>query len=214
MEKYFTKEYLIKLIITLSIVIIPIFLLEKCETNKLLSTATYNVFKNSLISIFTGVGASYMFLRIYLFNKKPKILISEHICKMNLLGKMNYVFKFVNNSDVELYDVRIEAKILTPFNDVSGKNLRGEEINFVDNNIYFLPCKTAKDDFNLHSIRIRTLDDLETRWKECDGSSYVRLTIIAKHSLSGFNKVFVKDFLHPDTITQKKFQKGDDLSVK
>lgn len=214
MSKYFTKEYLVKFSVVLLIIIAPLFILGQCEIYKLLSTDNFHILRNSLISVYTGIGASYIFLRIYLFNKKPKIIISEHICKMNFLGQDNYVFKFINNSEVELYDVRIEAAILTPFNDVSGKNLRGEEINFVDNNIYFLPCKASEDDYNLHSIRIRTLDDLETKWKGCDDSSFVRLTIIAKHSLSGFNKVFVKDFLHPDSITQKKFQKGDDLTVK
>ena len=41
----------------------------------------------------------------------------------------------------------------------------------------------------------------------------IRLTIIAKHSLSGFTDVFVKDFHTKDAITSKKFKSGDSLEV-
>lgn len=46
-----------------------------------------------------------------------------------------------------------------------------------------------------------------------DASSYIRLTVIAKHSLSGFTNIFVQDFYSKDAITTKKFKSGDDLGV-
>ena len=60
-------------------------------------------------------------------------------------------------------------------------------------------------------MRIRTTDNLEKDWT--DEPSFKRLTIIVKHSLSGLNKVFVKDFLSKDCISTKKFLSVNDLNV-
>ena len=214
MEKFLTKPYFIKLSIWIFFAISPFIALLILNYFLNFSETNYNLIIGGIISLLTGVLGAYIFLRVYLFNKKPKIKISANISKVNFQGETNYMFKFINVSDVELYDVKIEAKILTPFNDPTGQNLRGEEINFVNSNIYFLPCKNKHDNFNLHALRVRTTDDIETKWDNCSDSSFIRLTIIAKHSLSGFNKVFVKDFLHKNVITHKEFIKGDSLDVK
>lgn len=74
-----------------------------------------------------------------------------------------------------------------------------------------MPCNSLNDAHNLHAVRIRTTDNIEQMWS--DTSSFIRLSIIAKHSLSGFNKVFIKDFLNKDCITEKRFLSGNDLTV-
>jgi len=51
----------------------------------------------------------------------------------------------------------------------------------------------------------------EEKWT--DKSSFIKLTIIAKHSLSGLNKVYSKEFYSVDCITEKQFVSGDSLKV-
>ena len=80
------------------------------------------------------------------------------------------------------------------------------------NFIAYIPRSNDNDSFNVHAMRLRTTDNLPALWK--DKSSFIRLTIIGKHALSGFNQVFVKDFLCVDCITTKKFQSGNYLTVK
>ena len=81
-----------------------------------------------------------------------------------------------------------------------------------DNYVAYIPVEKNNDIHNLHAMRVRTVDDLEEYWT--DESCFVRLTIMAKHSLSGLNKVFVKDYLSKDCITTKKFLSGNNLGVK
>lgn len=75
----------------------------------------------------------------------------------------------------------------------------------------YIPHNKKDDKHNLHAIRIRTTNDIEQQWT--DDSSFIRLTIMAKHSLSGLNRVFSRDFHNKDCITTKKFVSGDDLTV-
>lgn len=215
MKDSLTKENILKWIFYVLIVVIPFGVLYVLHIVTIIDDTLYSDLKNIFISVFTGIGASYCFLRFYLFYKKPKIEISNYICKATIEDEINYLFKFVNNTGVELYDVRFEAYIFTPFNDTTGHNLRGRKVSFARDDIYFMPKKDSKDHYNLHAIRIRTTDDIYTIWKNSGDASYLRLTIIAKHSLSGFNKVFTKDFLHPDNIIcDKMFKKGGDLEIE
>lgn len=171
------------------------------------------IFISSLLTgVISGFVASYVFLFIYLKRKRPNIIISDYISKIEIDGKTNFLFKFVNITKSEIFDIHVEPTFYKPFGDLKGRNLQGKDINLEDNFISYIPSKIKNDDHNLHAIRIRTIDDIENGWK--DESSFIRLTIIAKHSLSGLNKVFVKDYLTKDCITTKKFVSGDDLSVK
>lgn len=163
------------------------------------------------VGVFAGIIASYIFLMYFLRKKKPKIEISTHISKRKFKGKINYFFKFVNNTNSEIFDIRVEPKFYKPVGDIKGKNLQGKDIKLVDDFFMHIPCNKEDDKHNLHAIRIRTLEKLDDEWT--DDSSFIRLTIIAKHSLSGLNKVFFKDFNTKDCITTKKFVSGSDLGV-
>lgn len=164
-----------------------------------------------IAGIISGLIASYLFLMYFLKNKKPIIEISQHINKSEFKGETNYFFKFINKTDSEIYDVRVEPTFYKPVGDIKGRNLRGTDIKLKDNFFMYIPCNEKDDKHNLHAIRIRTTNNLEEHWT--DDSSFIRLTIMARHSLSGLNKVFTKDFHNKDCITTKKFVSGDDLSV-
>lgn len=147
----------------------------------------------------------------YLKRKKPIIGMSKYISKQEFKGETNYFFKFINKTRSEIYDVKVEATFFKPVGDIEGRNLRGTDINLKDDFFMYIPhCKDSDKD-NLHAIRIRTTDDIENSWQ--DDSSFIRLTVMAKHSLSGLNKVYSKDFNTKDCITLKKFVSGDNLNV-
>lgn len=166
---------------------------------------------NLITGVVTGIAASYFFLNYFLTKKKPTIVISEHISKQVVNDEHSYLIKFVNLTDSEIFDIHIELTFFKPIGDYNGGNLQGKEINLKDNFLSYMPCNSTHDPHNLHAVRIRTTDNLEEMWK--DASSFIRLSIIAKHSLSGFNKVFIKDFLNKGCITEKRFLSGSDLTV-
>jgi hypothetical protein len=165
-----------------------------------------------IISIVTGVISSYLFLMYFLNRKRVKIEISSHISKVTFEEQTNYFFKFVNKTNSEIFDIRIEPTFYKQVGGVGGMNIQGKDITLKDNFISYIPCKKDADANSLHAMRVRTVEDLEVNWS--DSSSYIRLTVIAKHSLSGFTDIFVKDFYSKDVITTKKFKIGDDLGVE
>lgn len=165
-----------------------------------------------LIGVISGGLASYLFLIYYLGRKKPKIEISEHISKVNFKGEVNYFFKFVNKTDSEIFDVRVEATFFKPIGDLNGTNLQGIDIPLKDSFFMYIPKASPTDQHNLHCMRLRTTEDLEEKWT--DDSSKIRLTVIGRHSLSGFNQVFFKEFNSKRCITSKQFISGDSLEVK
>ena len=164
-----------------------------------------------IVSNTAGLASSYFFLVFFLYQKKPIIAISENISLVKFNGEDNYTFKFVNLTPAVIFDVRVELTFYKPVGDFKGNNLQGSDIKLKDNFIAYIPRSNDHDSFNLHAMRLRTTDNLSDLWK--DKSSFIRLTIIAKHALSGFNQVFVKDFLSVDCITTKKFQSGNYLTV-
>lgn len=164
-----------------------------------------------IISIITGVISSYLFLMYFLNRKRVKINISSHISKVTFEGQTNYFFKFVNKTKSEIFDIRIEPTFYKQVGGVGGMNIQGKDIVLKDNFISYIPRKKNSDTNSLHAMRVRTTENIELNWS--DNSSYIRLTVIAKHSLSGFTDIFVKDFYSKDVITTKKFKSGDDLGV-
>ena len=164
-----------------------------------------------VISIITGVISSYLFLMYFLNRKRAKIEISSYISKVTFEGQTNYFFKFINKTNSEIFDIRIEPTFYKQIGGVGGMNIQGKDIVLKDNFISYIPCKKKSDANSLHAMRVRTTEDIESNWN--DTSSYIRLTVIAKHSLSGFTDIFVKDFYSKDVITTRKFKTGDDLYV-
>ena len=164
-----------------------------------------------IISIITGVISSYLFLMYFLNRKRVKIEISSYISKVTFEGQTNYFFKFINKTNSEIFDIRIEPTFYKQVGGVGGMNIQGKDIILKDNFISYIPCKKKSDSNSLHAMRVRTTEDIELNWS--DTSSYIRLTVIAKHSLSGFTDIFVKDFYSKDVITTRKFKTGDDLDV-
>ncbi|OXB04249.1 hypothetical protein [Flavobacterium pectinovorum] len=170
-----------------------------------------DVILNVIISIMAGIASSYLFLMHFLNRKRVKIEISSHISKVSFEGQTNYFFKFINKTNAEIFDIRIEPTFYRQVGGVGGMNIQGKDIELKDNFISYIPCKKKSDTNSLHAMRVRTTEDIELNWS--DASSYIRLTVIAKHSLSGFTDIFVRDFYSKDVITTKKFKSGDDLDV-
>lgn len=164
-----------------------------------------------VISIITGVISSYLFLMYFLNRKRVKIEISSYISKVTFEGQTNYFFKFINKTNCEIFDIRIEPTFYKQVGGVGGMNIQGKDIVLKDNFISYIPSKKSTDTNSLHAMRVRTVEDIESNWS--DTSSYIRLTVIAKHSLSGCTDIFVKDFYSKDVITTSKFKSGDDLGV-
>ena len=93
---------------------------------------------------------------------------------MEIDGETNYLFKLVNKTDYDLFDVKFETTFYKPVG-MNGKNLQSKDITLKDDYILHLPKNNDSDIYNLHAKWIRTSEDIEARWT--DASSFIRLTI-------------------------------------
>lgn len=113
-----------------------------------------------LISIVTGVFSSYLFLMYYLNRKRVRIEISPNISKVVFEGQTNYFFKFINKTNSEIFDVRVEPTFYKQVGGVGGMNIQGKDILLKDNFISYIPCKNKSDSNSLHAMRVRTTEDI------------------------------------------------------
>ncbi|WP_298148623.1 hypothetical protein [Flavobacterium sp.] len=172
----------------------------------------FEILTSQFLSIATGLISSYLFLIYFLRKKRAQISISPHISKRELDGQINYFFKFVNKTRAEIFDVRVEPTFYKQVGGIGGLNIQGKDIKLVQDFISYIPEGKSADPNSLHAWRVRTTQDLEEEWQ--DESTYIRLTIIAKHSLSGFSSIFVQEFHSKASITSKQFVTGDSLEVR
>jgi MFS superfamily sulfate permease-like transporter len=169
------------------------------------------VMTSLLTGVISGIVASVIFLHFYVKKKRPKIEISEKISKKEFQGETNYFFKFINDTDSEIFDVKLELTFHKPVGALGGQNLQGTDVKLKDDFISCIPCRDKNDKHNLHAMRIRTTENLVSQWE--DESSFLRLTIIAKHSLSGLNKIFKQDYYSRKDISMNDFVCGDNLNI-
>jgi hypothetical protein len=171
-------------------------------------------YSNIFIGLLSGIGSGFIssicFLKFFLSKKIPRIKISDYISKQSINNQECFIFKFVNLTNSELFDVRFNLIIFTPVGDLNGPNIKVKEIKLSENFMAYISTKSKNDKFNSFAVRILTKENLDELWEQ---NTFLRLTIIAKHSYSGFNKVYTKDFLK-DNISTKGFVSGESLEVK
>ncbi|MDM1408588.1 hypothetical protein [Myroides sp. DF42-4-2] len=175
----------------------------------------YNALVSVVIGILTGVLASYIFLKYFLQTLKPSIEISNYICKTKREGQTLYIFKFINKTKYELFDVTLDLSSYKTIGAFGGQNLRITKINLKQSKISSIPTYNPKNDkHHTYAAIISTEENLNDFFKKSyNQSDYLKLTVIAKHSLSGLNKVFTQDFHASHCIKNKNFAFGDSLEL-
>ncbi len=165
-----------------------------------------------LAGIVSSIIASYIFLYHFLTKKVPIIEISDYISKkVHPDDSVEYRFKIVNKTNAPVYDVTLDAYFLTPTGSDGGQNLLIEVIKVNNNTYTHVPCKKKNDNNALHAVQVRCNDKIEEKWS--NPSMYLRLEVIGKHEISGFSKVFVKDFHSKNIIKNGQFKFGNNLEI-
>ncbi len=165
----------------------------------------------SISGVGTGLLSSYIFLMYFLRFKKPSMEIANCISlTVEDDGSECYWFKIVNKTDYAVYSVQVSAFFMTPVGSDGGQNLSIEPINLKYNSYYHIPSKNKKDIHALHAVRVRCFEQIQSKWGK---STFLRVEVFAKHELSGFSKIFVKDFHKPTCIKKGEFKFGDELTI-
>lgn len=121
-----------------------------------------------------------------------------------------YTFKIINQTNCSIYSVKVDACFMTPTGADGGANLTIERIPLKYDNYSHIPRRALNDSHACHAVRIKCPEPLEKKWEK---SSFLRLEVFAKHELSGFSRIFVKDYHNKSSIRNGEFKFGDDLSI-
>lgn len=171
------------------------------------------VSQSMLLGALSSFISSFVFIFSMLFLFKPKIAISNFMCKGQLPQEPGSYFcfiKVVNKSWFNAYEIKaVLQKVRTyPTPPVGMTNNRVTNLTLVlDQLTHLAPYrpywirKEAK-----HAYRFRTTEDI-TAIVNNDLES-VRIQIFAKHGLTGLTKVFVEQYSHISQIKRGTFTYG------
>ena len=149
-----------------------------------------------IIGIISGVFSNYWFYNRKIKkinNLRPKIEVIDFISKIKNKNKQfEYWLKFINQTDAHLIDINISLTVSNTYTEEGGQSLKNIRL-IINKNIPSIPCKDEKDNLNLHSYRIRLNTDITKEFINIKGekeeSRFLRLEIIAKHSISGLSNI-------------------------
>ncbi len=114
-----------------------------------------------------------------------------------------------------IYEVKIELYLATLYGDGHGtSSVRYQEIPMLYQDFMYLPSMVWKEgrEHAEYAQIFMTDKRVEELWK--NESQYLEFRMVAKHGLSGFNKVIMKRFTDKDVIKNGKFIYGTSTKCK
>ena len=167
----------------------------------------YDVF----FSVVTGFAGSLLVV-LFFYRLKPKVEISKFIAEQGSGDDITYGFKIINRTSYPLIDISVELVLITPKNVPGGTVHAGREISLLRNRFFELGEFDKKDKEAQYALRIGSAEKIREIWTS--ETQYLRLNVIAKHSLSGFSKVVSQNYHTLGDIRPGKHRAGNDLTVE
>jgi hypothetical protein len=167
-----------------------------------------------LLGAISSLIASVVFL-LFLTRVRPRIIISECIAKgTSANGKAIYRIKVINRTRVPIINVKAQLHFMRPTVAPGGIIYISKEIKLQRSEIMELSEFNLKDNTAAYAYRFRSYEDLDESWND-DKQSYLRFRLYATHSISGFSRVFRKDFhTKRNSIVDGDFAFGNSVEVK
>ena len=166
-----------------------------------------------IIGVLSSVIASLIFLS-FLTRVRPKLEISDKIAKGKSLttGDIIYRIKVINKSRRPVINVKAQLHLITPIVIPGGMLLKSKEIPLKRSEVMYLEKFDPSDKQAKYAFRFTTYGNIENIWKD-DRQSFLRFRIIATDSISGFTKVFVKNYHIKSLIKEGEFEFGNSMKI-
>lgn len=167
-----------------------------------------------IIGILSSFLASIIFL-LFLTRVRPNIVISDKIAK-SISSKTNntvYIIKVVNKTGRSIIDIKAELHLINLVIMPGGILKNTQKITLKNSELMEIAKIDLKDkEADLGDYRFITYEDIEEIW---DNNKFLRFKISAKDSLSGFSRVFTKNYhVKRNSIKEGKFEVGNSLEIK
>ena len=178
----------------------------------LLNLITDFLAANFIGKIIFNLICSFLFILIILWLLRPKLLISEKICVIELYGKKYFTYKIVNKSIFNAYDVKFSLQRRTPYIVSNNKvNYEMKVVPLIRSEIFYIPKYKSEKGIGEHSILIATLEDLSLDIHK-ENLDY-ELSVSAKHGLSNITTVFHNRYEDKNSLHNGRFKFGKSLDV-
>jgi hypothetical protein len=170
--------------------------------------------------VLSGFIASLIFI-IFFSRIRPNIKISDKICYSfgpilfpdELEGKPIYEIKAINRSRRAAINLRAELQIVAQRFTKGGPVQYWKDIALVRPNPMHIEKYNKKDTEGLYAFRFRTFENLDPLWSD-DDTAFLRFRLVATDSLSGFSKVFVRNYYtKKDYLVEGRFASSDSFEI-
>jgi len=165
-----------------------------------------------LISMLSSFFAALVFASLIRLIR-PKIRISEQIAKgKDLKGNTVYRIKVVNQTRRAVMGLKAYLYITTPVEIPAGTLKSTEQIPLVRSEVLELAKYKRETETEVFSFNFITQVDLDGLWD--DSRSFLRFRLYVVDSLSGFGRLFIKDYhLRRTTIKEGSFEARGSLKI-
>lgn len=167
-----------------------------------------------IIGVLSSAVACLIFL-LFLSRIRPKIIISDQIAKeKSIKGSIAYRIRVINKTHRPIMDIKAQLHRVTLIVVPGGTIPKVKEIPLKRSEIMELPKFDPRDKEANYAYRFVTYENVEEIWGD-DTKSYLRFRIYAKDSLSGFGKVFIKNYhTKRNSIKEGSFKVGNSLEIR
>ncbi len=169
-------------------------------------------YQSIIIGLLSSVTASFIFLLLMLA-MRPRIEISALIARTNYDGRKVFVVKIINRCWWKLYDIHAELAHVSFENVTGGQNVYSKPLSLLKNNLWSINSIHGwSADVNAEYAALCVcLDDLDVLWTN---DTMIEFRVMARHSLSGFNKVMRRRYYKAQsTIRDGLFKFGKSLEI-
>ena len=172
------------------------------------------------IIIPVSIITSFIFL-LFIALLRPIVTVSNLILHSEITNRKTnekrkvFKIKVVNWTMANIYEVKIQLYLATLYGDGHGtSSVRYQDISMVVSEFMYLPSMLRSEgrEHAEYAQIFMTAKDLEELWT--NESQYLEFRMVAKHGLSGFNKVITKRFTDRDVIKAGKFIYGTSTKCK
>jgi hypothetical protein len=164
-----------------------------------------------LINVASGFVAS-LGVVVFLYQLRPKLQISSEISESKLDGSPVFGFKIINRTPYKIFDVEAIVEIVSPKSVPGGQIYSSRRVELINERFFAVDKYSKKDSDANYAFRVRTTTDLKNLWTS--ESQYVRITIVARHALSGFYGVFQQRYFSRADIRLGSHEFGEGLTVR
>jgi len=172
-----------------------------------------DAFLSVVIGAISSLAASGLFL-FCLFKLRPNIMISPYIAiSKSSEGSNEYRFKIINKTSRPIINLRVRIFVSNRKNVPDGVMVHNKRIPLAIEDVFQMPRYDLNDKNADYARRFICKEDINSLWEDKNGCT-LKIIVMATDSLSGFSKVFIKEYhTKKNTLVEGSHRFGDSLEI-